>query len=73
MDETAIYTVILEELLNILREIKPKYSNIFELLYQGHNSREIAETLDMPNSTVKDDIKKLRKVIQDCDLIKGLF
>lgn len=73
MDETAIYTVILEELLKILKEIKPKYSSIFELLYQGYNSREIAETLDMPNSTVKDDIRKLRKIIQGCDLIKGIF
>jgi DNA-directed RNA polymerase specialized sigma24 family protein len=73
MDETAIYTVILEELLKILREMKPKYSSIFELLYQGYNSREIAETLDMPNSTIKDDIRKLRKIVQDCDFIKGIF
>jgi hypothetical protein len=73
MDETAIYTVILKELLKMLREIKPKYSSIFELLYQGYNSREIAETLDMPNSTIKDDIRKLRKIVQDCDLIKGIF
>lgn len=73
MDETAIYTVILDELLKILGEIKPKYSRIFELLYQGYNGREIAETLDMPNSTVKDDIRKLRKIVQDCAIIKGLF
>ncbi|WP_055668220.1 RNA polymerase sigma factor [Desnuesiella massiliensis] len=73
MDETAIYTVILEELLKMLGEIKPKYSSIFELLYQGYNSREIAETLDIPNSTVKDDIRRLRKIVQECDLIKGIF
>lgn len=64
MEETAIYTVILEELFKVLGEIKPKYSRIFELLYHGYNSREIAETLGMPSSTIKDDIRKLRKIVR---------
>lgn len=66
----AIYTGILEELLKVLDEIKPKYSSIFELLYHGYNSSEIIVTLDIPNSIVQDDIRKLRKIVQDCDLIK---
>lgn len=59
MDETAIYTVIFEELLMMFGDIKLKYSRIFKLLYQGYNSREIAVTMDIPNSTVKDDIRRL--------------
>lgn len=73
MDETTIYTLILEELLKMLREIKPKNSSIFELLYQGHNNREIAATLDMPNSNVKDDIRKSRKIVKECNVIKLIF
>jgi RNA polymerase sigma factor (sigma-70 family) len=64
-EDTVIYTVLFEELLKILGEIKPKYAQIFELLYDGYNHYEIAKTLDIPRSTVTDDIKKLRKVAQE--------
>lgn len=65
IEETVIYIAIFEELLKILNEIKPKYARIFELLYNGYSNTEIAETLDMPKSTVGDDILKIRKIAQE--------
>jgi len=70
-EDIVIYTVLFEELLKILGEIKPKYATIFELLYDGYNHHEIAETLDIPKSTVTNDIKKLRKIAKE--YTKDLF
>ena len=44
-EEDVIYETILEDLIAMLSEIKPKYGRIFRLLYDGATQQEMADEL----------------------------
>ena len=70
-EEDVIYETILEDLIAILSEIKPKYGRIFRLLYDGASQQEMADELGIKQRTVSDDIKKMRSLVQP--LVKDIF
>lgn len=70
-EEDVIYETILEDLIAMLSEIKPKYGRIFRLLYDGATQQEMADELGIKQRTVSDDIKKIRSLVQP--LVKDLF
>ena len=70
-EEDVIYETILEDLIAMLSEIKPKYGRIFRLLYDGATQQEMAEELGIKQRTVSDDIKKIRSLVQP--LVKDIF
>ena len=70
-EEEVIYETILEDLIAMLSEIKPKYGRIFRLLYDGATQQEMAEELGIKQRTVSDDIKKIRSLVQP--LVKDIF
>ena len=55
-EEDVIYETILEDLIAMLSEIKPKYGRIFRLLYDGATQQEMADELGIKQRTVSDDI-----------------
>lgn len=57
-EDDVIYETILEDLISMLTEIKPKYGRIFRLLYDGATQQEMADELGIKQRTVSDDIKK---------------
>lgn len=70
-EENIIYETILEDLISMLTEIKPKYGRIFRLLYDGATQQEMADELGIKQRTVSDDIKKIRSLVQP--LAKDIF
>lgn len=70
-EDDVIYETILEDLIAMLTEIKPKYGRIFRLLYDGATQREMADELGIKQRTVSDDIKKIRSLVQP--LVKDIF
>lgn len=70
-EEDVIYETILEDLIAMLSEIKPKYGRIFRLLYDGATQQEMADELGIKQRTVSDDIKKIRSLVQP--LVKDIF
>lgn len=70
-EDDIIYETILEDLVAMLSEIKPKYGQIFRLLYDGATQREMADELGIKRRTVSDDIKKIRSLVQP--LVKDIF
>ena len=70
-ENDVIYETILEDLISMLTEIKPKYGRIFRLLYDGATQQELAEELGIKQRTVSDDIKKIRSLVQP--LVKDIF
>ena len=70
-EDDVIYETILEDLISMLTEIKPKYGRIFRLLYDGATQQEMAEELGIKQRTVSDDIKKIRSLVQP--LAKDIF
>lgn len=70
-EEDVIYETLLEDLIAMLSEIKPKYGRIFRLLYDGATQQEMAEELGIKQRTVSDDIKKIRSLVQP--LVKDIF
>lgn len=70
-EDDVIYETILEDLIAMLSEIKPKYGRIFRLLYDGATQQEMAEELGIKQRTVSDDIKKIRSLVQP--LAKDIF
>lgn len=70
-EEDIIYETILEDLISMLSEIKPKYGRIFRLLYDGATQQEMADELGIKQRTVSDDIKKIRSLVQP--LVKDIF
>lgn len=70
-EEDVIYETILEDLIAMLTEIKPKYGRIFRLLYDGATQQEMADELGIGQRTVSDDIKKIRSLVQP--LVKDIF
>lgn len=50
-EEDVIYETILEDLIAMLSEIKPKYGRIFRLLYDGATQQEMADELALLAST----------------------
>ena len=70
-EEDVIYETILEDLITMLGEIKPKYAQIFRLLYDGATQQEMADELGIKQRTVSDDIKKIRSLVQP--LVKDIF
>lgn len=63
-EDDIIYETILEDLIVMLSEIKPKYGRIFRLLYDGATQQEMADELGIKQRTVSDDIKKIRGLVQ---------
>ena len=70
-EDDVIYETILEDLIFMLTEIKPKYGRIFRLLYDGATQQEMADELGIKQRTVSDDIKKIRSLVQP--LVKDIF
>lgn len=70
-EEDIVYETILEDLIAMLSEIKPKYGRIFRLLYDGATQQEMADELGIKQRTVSDDIKKIRNLVQP--LVKDIF
>lgn len=70
-EDDIIYGTILEDLIAMLTEIKPKYGRIFRLLYDGATQQEMADELGIKQRTVSDDIKKIRSLVQP--LVKDIF
>lgn len=70
-EDDVIYETILEDLITMLGEIKPKYAQIFRLLYDGATQQEMADELGIKQRTVSDDIKKIRSLVQP--LVKDIF
>lgn len=58
-EDDVIYETVLEDLIAMLTEIKPKYGRIFRLLYDGATQQEMADELGLKQRTVSDDIKKI--------------
>ena len=69
--DDVIYETILEDLISMLTEIKPKYGRIFRLLYDGATQQEMADELGIKQRTVSDDIRKIRSLVQP--LAKDIF
>lgn len=63
-EDDILYETILEDLITMLSEIKPKYGRIFRLLYDGATQQEMADELGIKQRTVSDDIKKIRSLVQ---------
>lgn len=61
----AMIQATLEMLLERLHALSPEYASIFELLYNQFTVKEVAEELDIPWSTAKDRINKVRKLAQE--------
>ena len=70
-EDDILYETILEDLIAMLSEIKPKYGRIFRLLYDGATQQEMANELGIKQRTVSDDIKKIRSLVQP--LVKDIF
>ena len=70
-EDNILYETILEDLIAMLSEIKPKYGQIFRLLYDGATQQEMADELGIKQRTVSDDIKKIRSLVQP--LVKDIF
>ena len=70
-EDDVIYETILEDLISMLTEIKPKYGRIFRLLYDGATQQEMADERGNKQRTVSDDIKKIRSLVQP--LVKDIF
>ena len=70
-EDDVIYETILEDLIAMLSEIKPKYGRIFRLLYDGATQQEMADELGIKQRTVSDDIRKIRSLVQP--LAKDIF
>lgn len=70
-EDDILYETILEDLITMLSEIKPKYGRIFRLLYDGATQQEMADELGIKQRTVSDDIKKIRSLVQP--LVKDIF
>ncbi len=69
-EDGILYEAILEDLIAMLSEIKPKYGRIFRLLYDGATQQEMADELGIERQ-VSDDIKKIRSLVQP--LVKDIF
>lgn len=70
-EDEVIYETLLEELIRMLTEIKPKYGRIFRLLYDGATQQEMADELGIKQRTVSDNIKKIRSLVQP--MVKDIF
>lgn len=70
-EDDILYETILEDLIAMLSEIKPKYGRIFRLLYDGATQQEMADELGIKQRTVSDDIRKIRSLVQP--LVKDIF
>ena len=70
-EDDILYETILDDLIAMLTEIKPKYGRIFRFLYDGTTQQEMADELGIKQRTVSDDIKKIRDLVQP--LVKDIF
>lgn len=70
-EDDILYETILEDLIAMLTETKPKYGRIFRLLYDGATQQEMADELGIKQRTVSDDIRKIRSLVQP--LVKDIF
>lgn len=68
LDELNVEIIkeILENLIEDLDKINPKYGPIFREMYNGNiKPLHIAKALDLPKSSVYDDVPKVRKLAQE--------
>lgn len=56
--------VVVNEIRNVISEMKPIYRDVGELRIQGHTLREISEKLEIPEGTVQSRIRKFQQLIQ---------
>ena len=70
-EDDIIYESILDDLISMLSEIKPRYGKLFRLLYDGATQQEMAATLGIKQRTVSSDIRKIRDIVQP--LMKDIF
>ena len=60
-----------------LQKLTPTEREIIKLFNQGYSTREIADKIDLPNSTVQDTkdraIKKLKEMMNGKDSIYSVF
>ena len=57
--------VIVQEIRNVITEMKPIYRDVGELHIHGYTVREISELLEIPEGTVKSRLRKFRQLIQE--------
>lgn len=70
-EDEIIYEALLDDLIKLVSEIKPKYGRILKLLYDGYTQADMEEQLGIKQRTLSDDIKKIRSILQP--LTKDLF
>lgn len=65
-DEKDMYQEILEQLIKELSRKKPKYGQILRELYEGNMKPiNIAKKLNLPISSIYDDVPKVQKMAQE--------
>lgn len=71
--DTILNSLLLDSLINQLNEISPEYAIIFNKLLASESTRAIADFLNKPQSTLNDEIKRIRaaaaKLISKEDLL----
>lgn len=57
--------VVVQEIRNVIAEMKPIYRDVGELHIHGYTVSEISELLEIPEGTVKSRLRKFRQLIQE--------
>ncbi len=72
VNSTVIEDLSAEDLLNIIRELTPKYRMVFNLYaIEGYNHKEIGEMLGISEGTSKSNLSRARLILQE--KVKELF
>ncbi|MCF8236917.1 MAG: sigma-70 family RNA polymerase sigma factor [Saprospiraceae bacterium] len=65
-DTSALDMISAEEILTLVRELSPAYRMVFNLyILEGYSHKEIAEMLDITESTSRSNLVKARLKLQD--------
>lgn len=56
--------VVLETLLDILKKQDPRYATVFQMVYDCHSTREIAESVGISQTYARELIAKARAILQ---------
>lgn len=65
------YAILLDELIAVVSTILPRYGHILRMLYDNETQAEIAYALGVSESTISEDIPKIRAILQP--LVKGIL
>ena len=57
--------VVVKEIHNVIAKMKSIYSDVGKLYIQGDTAREISESLEIPEGTVKSRLRKFRQLIRE--------